>query len=63
VAAFLADRISFSSIPEVIAAIMDTHDRVANPGLEEILDADRWARRQAGQAVAGAAHRSRTKRK
>jgi len=63
VAAFLAEQISFASIAQVIAAVMEAHDGVSQPELEEILEADRWARRRAGEAVASAAHRFRAESK
>ena len=44
VAAFLGRRIPFTAIPEVIHRTMKAHPTVSSPGLESILDADRWAR-------------------
>jgi len=42
--AFLDERIGFHEIPKVIARAMRKHRVVAHPELEEILEADRWAR-------------------
>ncbi|PIP38700.1 MAG: hypothetical protein COX19_11270 [Desulfobacterales bacterium CG23_combo_of_CG06-09_8_20_14_all_51_8] len=44
VAAFLNKRIGFDRIPQVIAQTLEAHGVIANPGLEDILEADRWAR-------------------
>ena len=47
VEAFLEKRISFLKIPEVIRETMDQHTVIADPTLQDILRADRWAREQA----------------
>jgi len=47
VEAFLGKRISFLKIPEVIRETMDQHTVIADPTLQDILRADRWAREQA----------------
>ncbi|WP_409275694.1 1-deoxy-D-xylulose-5-phosphate reductoisomerase [Neobacillus sp. SCS-31] len=44
VAAFLEGRIRFLEIEDLIETALHTHERIANPGLEEILQADRDAR-------------------
>jgi 1-deoxy-D-xylulose-5-phosphate reductoisomerase len=44
VEAFLAGRISFPSIWESVAAVMDAHQITGHPTLDQILDADAWAR-------------------
>jgi len=44
VQAFLAGRISFTSIPDLVARVMDKHCPISNPSIEEILAADSWAR-------------------
>jgi 1-deoxy-D-xylulose-5-phosphate reductoisomerase len=49
VQAFLDQKISFVQIPEVIRHTMDRHDVVTTPDLSDIIGADKWARRQAGQ--------------
>jgi 1-deoxy-D-xylulose-5-phosphate reductoisomerase len=47
VGAFLDGRIRFVDIPAVIQKVMQGHDPVDSPGLEQLLEADRWARQQA----------------
>ena len=44
---FLNRAISFDKIPEIISAIIDQHANVSNPSLSDILETDRWARKQA----------------
>jgi len=44
---FLERRINFGAIPLLIAKVMDKHRNRKDPELEHILEADRWARRQA----------------
>ena len=47
VQAFLKERISFTKIPEIIRKTMEQHTVVKDPTLSDIMEADRWARRQA----------------
>ncbi len=49
--AFLAKRIRFTEIAKVVEIVLDKHKRIKKPGLEEILDADRWARSVAEEYV------------
>ena len=51
VESFLADRIPFTSIPKIVEASMESHQRIAEPTLEDVLQADRWARQHAEKAV------------
>lgn len=51
VQAFLKQRISFVTIPEVIRKTMERHTVVKDPTLDDILEADRWAREQAEDLV------------
>ena len=51
VAAFLDRNISFPAIWETVARTMDAHSIVERPGLEEILEADAWAREFAASAL------------
>ncbi len=44
---FLKNRLRFVSIPKVIEKVLDKHRNVIDPGLDDILEADRWARREA----------------
>lgn len=41
---FQEGRISFLQIPVLLAAVMDGHEVKRSPSLEDIVDADRWAR-------------------
>lgn len=51
VQAFLKQRISFVKIPEIIRKTMEQHTVVTDPTLSDILEADRWARKQARDLV------------
>ena len=51
VQAYLADQLPFTEIPHVIAETLEAHAPVAHPALEEILEADAWARRVAGERM------------
>lgn len=44
VALFLNEKIKFLEISDTIERIMNTHESVKHPELEDILEADRWAR-------------------
>lgn len=48
---FLTDRIPFVSIPRVVSQAMSRHSKKSHPSLEDVLEADRWARREATAAV------------
>jgi 1-deoxy-D-xylulose-5-phosphate reductoisomerase len=52
VAAFLSKRIRFTGIAAVVDATMNVHNLIKDPGLEEILAADAWARTMAHRTVA-----------
>src|SRR5512137_721916 len=47
VEAFLNRQINFPQISEVVGRALERHTRVAHPSLEQILEADAWARREA----------------
>ena len=51
VAAFLAGRIPFTAIPESIEEVMGGHPPAALGGLGDVLEADAWARRRAGETL------------
>jgi 1-deoxy-D-xylulose-5-phosphate reductoisomerase len=51
VAAFLDDRVAFCSIPETIAEVMDAHPASTVRDLEDVLEADGWARTRAREAL------------
>ncbi|WP_008319237.1 1-deoxy-D-xylulose-5-phosphate reductoisomerase [Leptolyngbya sp. PCC 6406] len=57
VALFLAEKVSFLQIPQVIERVCDRHRRDLNPtpGLEDILAVDRWARQAVLEASAAPA--------
>ncbi len=48
VEAFVNRKISFPQITEIVRKTMDKHQLVAQPSLEQILEADAWARDNAG---------------
>ena len=48
VSLFLNNEISFSSIPKIIARVMDKHIVNINPVIEDIIETDRWAREAVG---------------
>ncbi len=45
--AFLEGKIRFTDIPKVVENVMEKHRPVSGDTLEELLDADRWAREEA----------------
>ncbi|MDD5217398.1 MAG: 1-deoxy-D-xylulose-5-phosphate reductoisomerase [Candidatus Omnitrophica bacterium] len=47
VAKFLGHKLAFTGIPGLIEDVMESHQLVKDPTLEEILDADEWAHGQA----------------
>lgn len=51
VGAFLAGSLPFTGIARVVEDVMDRHKTVEAPSLEEVLDADAWARTQARDVV------------
>ena len=51
VEAFLCDRIRFSDIVAVVRHVLSRHLMQAEPTIDEIVAADRWAREEAQQAV------------
>jgi 1-deoxy-D-xylulose-5-phosphate reductoisomerase len=49
VEAFVNRKINFPQITETVRRTMDTHKTVAHPTLDQILEADAWARREAAR--------------
>ena len=49
VQAFLDRRIRFTHIPAVVGDVMQRHETIDTPNLEQILQTDRWARQQAAE--------------
>jgi len=52
VAHFLQGELAFNDIPAVVDAVLQKHDPVYRPGIEQIKAADRWARREARHLIA-----------
>lgn len=51
VEAFLKEEIGFLDIPEIIEKVMHAHQTVKEPGLQELLALDSWAREKAKEAL------------
>ena len=51
VEAFCERQLSYLGITETVAAVMAAHDLVTQPAMGEILEADSWARKAAGNLV------------
>jgi 1-deoxy-D-xylulose-5-phosphate reductoisomerase len=51
--AFLEERAAFTAIPSIVQRTMEAHVPLDQPGLEDILDADRWARERASVLANG----------
>lgn len=47
VAAFLNERIACRDIPRLIEQVLEKHKPISKPSLDDILEADRWARQEA----------------
>jgi 1-deoxy-D-xylulose-5-phosphate reductoisomerase len=50
VEAFLQDKISFPDIWRAVERVMNRHQVIQHPGLEALVEADAWARREAAVA-------------
>jgi 1-deoxy-D-xylulose-5-phosphate reductoisomerase len=48
---FLNKKINFLSIPKIVDNVMQRHQKKDNPGLDDILSADAWAREEAMRLV------------
>jgi 1-deoxy-D-xylulose-5-phosphate reductoisomerase len=48
---FLKGRIKFISIPKIIERVLDRHRNIANPDLEDILQVDKWTRKEAYKVI------------
>lgn len=51
VAAFLEERIGFLDIPRVIESTMDAHGVISQPVLDDVQEADAWARRKSAELI------------
>ncbi|MBI3871785.1 MAG: 1-deoxy-D-xylulose-5-phosphate reductoisomerase, partial [candidate division Zixibacteria bacterium] len=60
VAAFLDGRIRFPQIVQLVESVLNEHNVVSRPTIDDIESVDRWARKRAGELVAGASTRSVT---
>jgi 1-deoxy-D-xylulose-5-phosphate reductoisomerase len=56
VEAFLEGKIRFSQLPVVISEALSRHCWLSAPGLEEILEADRWSRQEADNIIKEISH-------
>jgi 1-deoxy-D-xylulose-5-phosphate reductoisomerase len=45
--AFLKERIKFAQISSMISVVLEKHKAISKPSLDDILEADRWARQEA----------------
>jgi 1-deoxy-D-xylulose-5-phosphate reductoisomerase len=54
VEAFIQGKLSFPGISETVSATMDRHESVPRPTLQEILDADAWARCETERIIGAA---------
>jgi 1-deoxy-D-xylulose-5-phosphate reductoisomerase len=52
VEAFLGGKIRFTDIADIVTMAVDEHEVNEKPALEDILEADRWARKKAGAIIA-----------
>jgi 1-deoxy-D-xylulose-5-phosphate reductoisomerase len=48
---FLKGRLKFNAIPRVIEKVLNRHRRIKEPGLDDIFQADAWARYQAHKII------------
>lgn len=53
---FLHEKIPFTSIPVVVESTMEKHPVKSHPVLEDVLEADRWARERAKESIAQITH-------
>jgi 1-deoxy-D-xylulose-5-phosphate reductoisomerase len=53
VARFLAEKIGFTDIPEILAQVLDKAAVKPNPTLDDVLKADEWARQAATDIMSG----------
>lgn len=53
VEAFLEERIGFNDIPLIIEKVMQRHHKMTCNSIEEVLEADRWARDEARRIIGG----------
>jgi 1-deoxy-D-xylulose-5-phosphate reductoisomerase len=56
VESFLSEKLPFSVIPQVVHSTMEKHETRAYPAMEDVLEADRWARETASRFIAQLVH-------
>jgi 1-deoxy-D-xylulose-5-phosphate reductoisomerase len=56
VASFLQETIPFTSIPAIVESTMEKHQTKSHPLLEDVVEADRWARERAKESIAQITH-------
>jgi 1-deoxy-D-xylulose-5-phosphate reductoisomerase len=52
VEAFVSERIGFTEIDQLVETVLDRHEVVAEPSLEQVFEADDWAREEARSCLA-----------
>jgi 1-deoxy-D-xylulose-5-phosphate reductoisomerase len=50
---FLAKKIAFTGISQIVDRVLEKHNSTSHPNLEQILAADQWARVEARESVSG----------
>jgi 1-deoxy-D-xylulose-5-phosphate reductoisomerase len=53
---FLMEKLPFTAISRIVESTMEQHNSIPHPSLEDVLDADHWARKQAESFVAQIVH-------
>ena len=56
VTAFIEEKIRFDKIVWAVEEVLSRHRGQADPGIDAILDADRWAREETGMIIEGMKH-------
>ncbi|MFQ6003188.1 MAG: 1-deoxy-D-xylulose-5-phosphate reductoisomerase, partial [Candidatus Zixiibacteriota bacterium] len=51
VKAFLEEKLPFAQIHAIVKQTLERHQVVENPGLDDILNADKWAREEADRVI------------
>jgi 1-deoxy-D-xylulose-5-phosphate reductoisomerase len=51
VSAFMENKIRFIDLPEIIEKILSRHDSIKDPSLDDILQADLWARKETKKII------------
>ena len=51
VESFLGKRIKFTDLPIVISEVLSRHQSITSPTLDDVLEADRWARQEVNYLI------------